>query len=226
MSKPWVAEWPKGLLFDLDGTLLDSVPDLAIAVDGMLLAASLPPAGEERVRSWVGNGAKRLVARALADAQNCDENAIDESELLASHQQFLHRYRDCSGQYSRLYDGVLPALQNWHRQGRKMALVTNKPAEFITPILERFGLSEFFELAIGGDSLPNQKPHPEPLLIACQGLGLAVEDCLMIGDSRNDVDAARAANMPVVCVSYGYNHGQSIEQSTPDQIVDSLLVLG
>lgn len=213
---------PKGILFDLDGTLVDSVPDLAVAVDAMLAGADLPLAGEDNVRSWVGNGARKLVERALAFATFRPESELDKTELDSHHQQFLRFYRDSSAQYSKLYEGVLPALNYWQEQGIKMALVTNKPSEFIGPLLKRFQIDQFFSVLVGGDSLPESKPAPEPLLYASQELGLAVDDCIMLGDSRHDVDAARAANMSVVCVSYGYNHGEPIQVSSPDAIVDRL----
>lgn len=212
----------KGLLFDLDGTLIDSVPDLAVAIDAMLAEAQLPKAGEENVRKWVGNGAKKLVQRALAFAKGCDESSIEDAELEHHHQQFLTAYRLASSQYSQLYEGVLPALKAWHQQGLLMALVTNKPYEFIAPLLKQFAIDKYFSVLVGGDSLPSRKPSPEPLLHACDALGLTVKDCLMIGDSRNDVEAARAADMPVACVSYGYNHGEPIEHTRPDVMVDRL----
>ncbi|WP_339673317.1 phosphoglycolate phosphatase [Dasania marina] len=213
----------QGLLFDLDGTLLDSVPDLAVAVDTMLAAAALPLAGEQRVRTWVGNGAKVLVQKALAYAHDTD--VLDKSELLHYQQQFLRFYRECSGQHSALYPDVLAALQHWQRQGLAMAVVTNKPAEFIPHLLQQFQLQEFFSSCVGGDSLAQRKPHPAPLRHACQALGLAASRCVMIGDSSVDVAAARAAGMPVACVSYGYNQGQPISAANPDIVVDSLLAL-
>lgn len=213
---------PNALLFDLDGTLLDSVPDLAVAVDAMLMAANLPVAGEARVRDWVGNGAKVLVERALAFAHQCDREEVERGELLYQHQQFLSFYRECSSMQSRLYDGVLPALNHWQQQGIKMAVVTNKPAEFITPLLERFEIRDFFMSLVGGDTLLLRKPDPAPLRYACKQLGVKESQCVMIGDSETDVLAAKAAEIPVVCVSYGYNHGQPISASQPDLIIDSL----
>ena len=213
---------PQGLLFDLDGTLLDSVPDLATAVDAMLLGANLPLAGEQRVRDWVGNGAKVLVERALAFAHNCQREELERSELLYQQQQFLAFYRECSSLHSKLYEGVLPALKHWQQQGLKMAIVTNKPAEFIAPLLERFQLREYFAVLVGGDTLVTRKPDPAPLHYACKQLQLDESACVMIGDSQTDVQAAKAAAIPVVAVSYGYNHGQPISASQPDLIVDSL----
>ena len=213
---------PKGLLFDLDGTLLDSVPDLAAAVDAMLLAANLPLAGEQRVRDWVGNGAKVLVERALAFAHRCQREEIERAELLYQHQQFLAFYRECSSLHSQIYPGVMPVLKHWQQQGVKMAIVTNKPQEFVAPLLARFQLDEYFLLSVGGDTLAARKPDPAPLHYACEHLQLPISDCVMIGDSETDVKAAKAAGMPVVAVSYGYNHGRPISDSQPDLVVDSL----
>ena len=213
---------PKALLFDLDGTLIDSVPDLAKAIDAMLSAAQLPLAGEQRVRAWVGNGARQLVLRALAHAHQCAEEKINTTELNEQHQQFLNCYRQTSTLHSKLYDGVLEALDYWQVQGVKMALVTNKPEEFIRPLLQRFGMDDYFSVLVGGDSLATRKPSPEPLLHAAQLLKVSAPECVMIGDSVNDVEAARAANMPVICVSYGYNHGEPISSAHPDILVERL----
>ncbi|MCR8922308.1 phosphoglycolate phosphatase [Dasania sp. GY-MA-18] len=215
----------QGLLFDLDGTLVDSVPDLAVAVDAMLAAANLPLAGESRVRTWVGNGAKVLVQKALAFAQNCELAELDDAELAQQQQQFFKYYRQSSGQHSALYAGVMPALQHWHSQGIAMAVVTNKPAEFIPHILKQFALEDFFTVCLGGDSLPQRKPQPAPLIQACAALAVPLDRCVMIGDSQIDVAAARAAGMPVACVNYGYNQGQPISAANPDVVVGSLLEL-
>lgn len=215
----------KGLLFDLDGTLLDSAPDIAKGLDGALAELGLPLAGETKTRQWIGNGAKVLVARALADIRQCDEAAVDSAELEQAFECFLNHYGQVSAQFSALYDGVLPALKHWQQQGIKMAVVTNKPEQFVAPLLVRFGLSDFFQCAVGGDSLSDKKPAPAPLLFACRQMNLAVENCVMIGDSRNDVEAARAANMPIACVTYGYNHGEPIANTRPDLLVDSLEAL-
>lgn len=225
MLKQLVAQPLQGLLFDLDGTLIDSALDIAEGLDRALAELALPLAGEIKTRQWIGNGAKVLVARALADAYQCDEAAVDSNVLDNAYRCFLKHYGHVSAQFSVVYNGVLPALQHWHQQGIKMAVVTNKPEQFVAPLLERFGLADFFQCVVGGDTLSEKKPAPAPLLFACQQLGLAIEGCVMIGDSRNDVDAARAANMPIACVSYGYNHGEPIAATDPDLLVDSLEAL-
>lgn len=215
----------KGLLFDLDGTLLDSAPDLAKAIDDMLREAKLPLAGEQKVREWVGNGALALVRRALAYGKGQREKMIEAHELEHHHDVFLQCYQRCSADFSQLYPGVLAALEQWQQQGIKMAVVTNKPQQFVAPLLERFAIAGFFQLYVGGDTLAEKKPAPLPLLYACKQMGLTVDECVMIGDSRHDVEAARAAGMPVACVNYGYNHGEPIENACPDLLVDSLMGL-
>lgn len=222
---------PQAILLDLDGTLVDSVPDLAMAIDAMLTDLQLAPVGESRVRDWVGNGALKLVQRALAYALGQasslqrDPQTVDTRLLDRAHSQFLVHYQQHNGRASRLYPGVHEALQYWHRQGIKLAVVTNKPLQFVPALLERFELHGFFSVQVGGDSLAVKKPAPDPLWLACEQLRISPDQCLMIGDSRHDVEAAKAAGLAVVAVSYGYNHGEPIALSSPDLIVDSLFEL-
>lgn len=219
-------ERPQLVLFDLDGTLIDSVPDLADAVDNMLLAHQLTAAGEERVRHWVGNGSQMLVRRALAWATALPDPDQLETKLLArGHQDFLAAYRASFHQRTQLYPGVRDCLEWLHQQGIPMGLVTNKPEQFVAPLLEHFGLAQYFGLSLGGDSLPRKKPDPLPLLYSCEHFKVRPEQALMVGDSRNDVLAAQACQMPVVCVSYGYNHGEPIQAAQPDRVIDSLTEL-
>jgi phosphoglycolate phosphatase len=120
---------------------------------------------------------------------------------------------------------VQEALSNWHAQGIKMACVTNKPARFSQPILAHFDLQELMPVLVGGDTLAVRKPDPAPLLLACEQLGVAIANTVMVGDSVNDVEAARAAGMPVACVSYGYNHGAPVATARPDILVDNFIEL-
>jgi phosphoglycolate phosphatase len=215
----------KAILFDLDGTLIDSVPDLAAALDASLEQLNYTPAGVARVRGWVGNGARKLVERGLAFTLEIPEKALNEAlvdQLLAV---FFEHYGAHSCEQTLLYPGVHEALDHWHSLGVRMACVTNKPARFSQPILEHFGLQELLPVLVGGDTLSVRKPDPAPLLLACEQLGVAVANTVMVGDSINDVRAARAAGMPVVCVSYGYNHGASIATAKPDILVDSFIDL-
>jgi phosphoglycolate phosphatase len=218
-----LGESPRALLFDLDGTLVDSVPDLAAAIDAMLQDLGFASAGELRTRQWVGNGAIKLVQRALAYARHCDEQAVGDWE--GAHQLFLQHYAAFASKRSCLYAGVREALQIWHEQNLRMAVVTNKPRQFVPEILQHFQLQNYFPVVIGGDCLPQRKPEPEPLLMACEQLSIAPDQTIMIGDSRNDVGAARAAEIPVACVTYGYNHGEPIANAKPDLVVDSLMEL-
>src|SRR5690554_2598984 len=187
---------PQLVMFDLDGTLVDSVPDLAAAVDQMLMLRGRPPAGIERVRNWVGNGALVLVRRALAGS--IGHAAVDEAEAQAALADFMRAY---SGDHSAtfVYPGV-PALLNWLRaRDIPLAVVTNKPERFVAPLLEEKGLGAF-DWIIGGDTLPQKKPDPAGLIQVMHEAGVAPQHSLFVGDSRNDVRAARAAGVKVVAV--------------------------
>lgn len=216
---------PAALLFDLDGTLLDSAPDLAIAVNQMLCDLGYRAVTEESVRSWVGNGAHKLVGRALANGQGLSESAVEPQQLADALNRFMEHYQHCYCGRSQLYPGVLEALAYWREEGVAMACVTNKPARFTDQLLEYFGLSAFITVSVSGDSLPQKKPAPEPLFHACEQLAVNPSAALMIGDSINDVLAARAAGMAVVCVDYGYNYGEPIASALPDRVIASLAEL-
>jgi len=222
MKQLFNGQYPELVLFDLDGTLIDSVPDLAAAVDTMLVALEREPVGVEHVRHWVGNGAPMLVKRALTGEQEPDERALDEALFEQAFALFMDAYGNNAAHSSELYPGVIDCLEGLQSQGVRMGLVTNKPIRFTHPLLDEFGLSGFFDVVLGGDSLPVKKPDPGQLLHAMQELGVKPENTLMVGDSRNDIGAAKAAGCPVVAVPYGYNHGEPVEQSQPDLIVDQL----
>lgn len=218
----FAAESPAAILFDLDGTLVDSVPDLFIAVAKTLKQLQLPPVTELQVRSWVGNGARKLVQRALASAYAIEEDEVSTEQLNISHETFLHHYAECNGQHSRLCEGVLPALQYWQQEAIPIAVVTNKPIQFVPQLLAGLGIDSFFTVMIGGECVSEKKPAPIMLLEACRQLTLKPRHCLMIGDSRNDVEAAKAAGMPVAAVTGGYNHGEAIELCEPNCVIDSI----
>jgi phosphoglycolate phosphatase len=205
----------QAILFDLDGTLADTVPDLAVAVDRMLLDLGLRPAGEARVRSWVGNGATRLLQRALHDA---DASAIPIEQALSL---FLKHYGYEFAVRSRLYPEVAATLRQLAARGLRLAVCTNKPAKFVRPLLAHFGIEPLFSAIVAGDDLPRKKPDPAPLRHLADQLKVSIAACLMVGDSRNDVEAARAAGMPVAAVSYGYNYGENIRDSNPDLVIDA-----
>ncbi|MDO6563965.1 phosphoglycolate phosphatase [Amphritea sp. 1_MG-2023] len=218
---------PRLVLFDLDGTLLDSVPDLALAIDRMLAALDLPFAGETQVRNWVGNGAPLLVKRALlgSGAVRDIDDEPDEALFEQAFALFLHHYGQCSAEQSQLYAGVREYLDFLQTQQVDMGLVTNKPIRFTETLLDEFDLRRYFSVVLGGDSLEEKKPHPLPLLHAMTQRGSTAEQTLMIGDSRSDIKAAQAAGCQVAAVTYGYNHGEPVSIYQPDFMIDDLRAL-
>lgn len=208
---------PQMILIDLDGTLVDSVPDLAWCVDQMNVDLGLEARGEAAVRNWVGNGVERLIHRALTgELDGMAEDALYERGL----ERFSALYRDNTSQRSQVYPGVVDALTALRATGYPLACVTNKPAYFTEVLLRDKQLDGFFSLVVAGDTLGQKKPHPAPLLHAARHFGVAPERSLMVGDSKSDVQAARAADFSVVCVSYGYNHGEDIREQHPDAVID------
>lgn len=210
---------PQAILFDLDGTLVDSIPDLAAAVDKLRSVIGLPPAGVEQVRLWIGQGARSLVGKAIADYKG------DDLPLDKAHQQFLGFYQEVASCHSALYPGVEQCLQQLVKNEIKLAVVTNKPDRFIPSLLANLNIASYFDCVVGADTAGVCKPDPAPLHYAMNELQALPENSLMVGDSITDIDAARNAGVQVVGVSYGYNHGLPIEQSNPDWVVDSLLDL-
>ena len=212
-------------LFDLDGTLIDSVPDLAMSVDFALANAGLEKPGENKVRQWVGNGAPLLVKRAIAHITNCTVEGIEGGVFDSIYRDFQNYYADNAVVKTQIYPGVLELLKEWHSNDIKMGIVTNKPSRFTQPICEQLGISDFFTLKYSGDTFPSKKPDPHPLLKACEHTSTEITQTIMIGDSVNDHKAARAAGVTSVCVTYGYNHGENIADCNPDVLVDSLIEL-
>jgi len=209
---------PKLISIDLDGTLVDSVPDLAWAVDKSLEAMGYPARGIDNIRDWVGNGAAMLLQRALG---NGDENAVkDEQTLADARRHFDHFYGSHFAVDTRLYDGVLDALDWLSQQQIQLALITNKPIAFTEPMLQQLKLAHYFQYTLGGDSLAKSKPNPQPLLHVATAAGVSPAHCLHIGDSVTDVSAAKNAGFASVAVSFGYNHGQPIAASEPDVVID------
>ena len=201
-------------LFDLDGTLVDSVPDLAKALNLMLSDYNLPTYEEAKVRHWVGNGARVLVERGLSGNTKIN-HAFNQVEVDIALDKFLFCYRTLETKSTVLYDGVAATLKTLKAHGCTLALVTNKPSEFIEPILTSFSFT------IGGDTLLEKKPSPLPLMHACEKLGVLPSECVMVGDSKNDILAAKAANIKSRGLTYGYNYGESIATYQPDWVFDS-----
>ncbi len=210
---------PRLVMFDLDGTLMDSVPDLAAAVDKMLMLLGREPAGIERVRDWVGNGSRVLVRRALAgglEHEGVSDEFADEALAL-----FMQAYSG-GHELTTVYPGVRDCL-DWLREREvKLAIITNKPAQFIEPLLEEKGLTGYFDWLVGGDTLPQQKPDPAALFWVMDKAGVAPGESLFVGDSRNDVRAAKAATVRCVALTYGYNHGEPIADEQPALVLDDL----
>jgi len=210
---------PRLVMFDLDGTLMDSVPDLAAAVDKMLMLLGREHAGIARVRDWVGNGSRVLVRRALAgglEHEGVSDEFADEALAL-----FMQAYSG-GHELTTVYPGVRECL-DWLREREvKLAIITNKPAQFIEPLLEEKGLAGYFDWLVGGDTLPQQKPDPAALFWVMDKAGVAPGESLFVGDSRNDVRAAKAATVRCVALTYGYNHGEPIADEQPALVLDDL----
>lgn len=207
---------PEMILIDLDGTLVDSVPDLVYCVDEMMQRLGLPTCGEARVRTWVGNGVERLVKRALTGELYAEPDpALFEKALPV----FMELYSVNNSVRSRLYPGVREGLELFKAAGYKLGCVTNKAGRFTEPLLADLGIKPFFGIIVSGDTLPQKKPDPAPLRHAADFFKVPAERALMLGDSMHDVEAARNAGFAVVCVSYGYNHGKDIRESKPDAVI-------
>jgi len=209
---------PRLALVDLDGTLVDTLPDMAYCLDETLTRLGLAPAGQECARKWVGDGIETFVRRALGG----EAEAALQARALSI---FSRLYAQHTSARSRIYDGVPAALDFLQSAGVELACITNKAAVFTDKLLEELNLRGYFPLVISGDTLARKKPDPLPLLHATRHFGVSAAQSLLLGDSVNDVKAARAAGMPVVCVSYGYNHGDDIRASMPDAVVGSLAEL-
>ncbi|MCG6861194.1 MAG: phosphoglycolate phosphatase [Chromatiaceae bacterium] len=210
---------PEMILIDVDGTLVDSVPDLAFCVDVMMERLGRTPHGEAAVRNWVGNGVERLVRRALIGQLDGEPDEADFERALPI---FLELYRENTSGRSFLYPGIREGLDYLEGAGYALGCVTNKAAQFTEPLLRDLGVHHYFGIVISGDTLPRKKPDPLPLLHAAEYFGVDPGDALMVGDSVSDVTAARAAGFGIICMSYGYNHGVDIRDANPDAVIDSL----
>ncbi|WP_028863239.1 phosphoglycolate phosphatase [Psychromonas aquimarina] len=207
------------ILFDLDGTLIDSAPDLALAVNHMLTTLERPTFSEDIIRSWVGNGARTLVQRGLSGQSEVAED-LDPALLEKSLQTFLDFYKNNLCIKTATYPQVRSTLKILKAHGYRLVIVTNKPFDFIEPILEGLQLTGLFEILLGGDCLEKRKPDPLPLLHICEKLNVTPEQCVMVGDSKNDILAANAASMQSVGLTYGYNYGEDIGLHNPDLVFD------
>lgn len=206
--------YPDAVLFDLDGTLVDTIPDLADAIDAMRAEFDLPSIGPSVVARYVGRGVESLVTRAFAHGGGPPTAASAERAL----DIFRQHYRACNGARSRIYPGVIAGLQRWGTAAGRLAVVTNKTAEFTLPLLTRMDLARFFDVVVAGDTCARRKPDPAPLLHACRRLQVEPAAALMIGDSIHDALAAQAAGIRMVAVPYGY-HGEVRGEALPVEAV-------
>ena len=203
-------------IIDLDGTMVDTVGDFEAALGAMLADLSLPAVSRAFIERTVGKGSEHLIRSTLAHVGGPAERYDD------AWQAYQRHYLAINGQHSAVYPGVIEGLQALRAAGLKLACLTNKPTAFARPLLAAKGLDHFFDQVFGGDAFARKKPDPLPLLETCRALGTAPARTLMVGDSSNDAQAARAAGCPVVLVSYGYNHGQPVSDVGADAVIDRL----
>ncbi len=204
--------WPV-VLFDLDGTLVDSASDIAASVNRLLVELGHASVDEATVRGWIGDGAGRLVAQAL-------HHAGDPRTVESVMPRFMRHYEDCLLLDPRLYPGVERTLQALRAGGVRMAVCTNKPAQFVAPLLEVMGIAPYFEHVLGAGELPQRKPDPAPLRHLAARFGVPVAQCLMVGDSSTDAEAAIAAGAPLVLVSYGYRRSFDLRGCGAHAVID------
>jgi phosphoglycolate phosphatase len=210
----------KLLIFDLDGTLIDSALDLGLSINLMLKKFHKEPFDEEQIHHWVGNGALMLVQRSLSASREIDPT-LDPTIVEEALECFLDIYQENLARATVPYEGVIDTLQQLKQRGYTLALVTNKPYRFVDPLLERLGLDNLFEMILGGDSLSKKKPDPMPLLHVANAFETLPSQTLMVGDSKNDILASHRANMECVGVTYGYNYGEDIDTYNPTVTIDS-----
>ncbi len=218
-------------IVDLDGTMVDTLGDFEVALNRALADLDLPPVTRALVERTVGKGSEHLIRSVLAHqlalpevkglANVCEARGA-ENLYEAAWQRYQHHYLAINGEFAVVYPGVIEGLQQLRDAGLQLACLTNKPLSFAKPLLQAKGLDSFFTHVFGGDSFERKKPDPLPLLKTCEALGVLAAQALMVGDSSNDAQAARAAGCPVVLVRYGYNHGEPVDGVDADAHVDAL----
>jgi len=213
---PW-----RAVLLDLDGTLLDTLPDLGEAANAMRVSMGMPALDESLIGTFIGKGVDVLIVRALAGQRDAPE---PDARVFAQAQSIFHEhYHRVNGLKSIVYEGVREGLAALQAMNLKLGVVTNKPTEFTLPLLERTGLLASMSVVVCGDTCEQRKPHPAPILYACQQLQCEPREVLTIGDSINDALAARAAGCTVLAVPYGYNEGEPVTDLPVDAIVPTVL---
>ena len=218
-------------IVDLDGTMVDTLGDFEVALNRALADLDLPPVTRALVERTVGKGSEHLIRSVLAHqlalpevkalTRVCDTHGMDNL-YEAAWLRYQHHYLAINGEFAAVYPGVVEGLQQLRDAGLQLACLTNKPLSFAKPLLQAKGLDAFFTHVFGGDSFERKKPDPLPLLKTCEALGVQPAQALMVGDSSNDAQAARAAGCPVVLVRYGYNHGEPVDGVDADAHVDAL----
>jgi phosphoglycolate phosphatase len=220
----WRGQPLEAVLFDLDGTLLDTVEDISLALNRTLADYGWDPVATDDVRRMIGRGSPILIERTAA----AQRRELDEAIQTDMVERFFHHYGRLqeSGEFdAKPYPGVAECLRRLHGAGLRTAVVTNKQRRFALGLLERLNLSGWIDLIVGGDSCKRRKPDPEPLLFACEFFQVPPSRALMVGDSINDVQAALGAKIPIICVSYGYNEGQDPRELPCDALIDALAEL-
>ena len=210
------------IAFDLDGTLLDTVEDIAAAANALLAERGLPLLATDKVGTLVGKGMANLVRQVLAVAQGVPAASYDGATIEAALVRFYAHYDAALGTGTRPYPGLAGALDRLRGMGFPLAIVTNKASRFVLPHLEHAGIAHHFDLLVGGDTLPTRKPDAGPLLHVAAAFGIPPARLLMVGDSINDVAAARAAGCPVLVLPHGYNEGRPVHELDADGIVPTL----
>jgi len=210
----------RAVMIDLDGTLLDTIPDLAVAANMMLKELGQAALPEATIRNFVGKGINNLIERTLTNSMDGKPDPDLFKQALPIYDRC---YKSVNGKHTTMYAGVQEGLDKLRALGFPLACVTNKSERFTLPLLDFVSISQYFQVVVAGDTLPQKKPDPEPLLHACRKLGVQPHEMLMIGDSMNDAQAARAAGCPVFCVTYGYNEGHDVQTLDVDAIVASLV---
>jgi len=208
------------VLLDLDGTLMDTIPDFTVAVNAMLADLKFAAITQAEIATYIGKGSDNLIRRVLTSVQA--GQAPSDELFKQAKVSYTANYHRINGDQAIIFDGVRPGLDRLQAMGMRMAVVTNKNAEFAVPLLERTGLAKYLQAIVCGDTLTERKPHPAPMLHACNLLKSSPNRTVAVGDSVNDALSARAAGCSVLAVPYGYNEGQSVHSLDVDAIVDSI----
>ena len=217
---------PRAMLFDLDGTLADTVPSLHKAVLGALRYVGLPDITQEMTRSYVGNGAMMLLARAISGSMEPDPAILESALLKKAREGFNIAYASCLDCREQVFSGVPETLSYLKESGILLAVLSNKPHVFVRPVLEKAGLLGYFNFTLGGDLLEKKKPDPAPFYYVCSELGVVPGECVMVGDSSNDIIGARRSGMISIGLTYGYNRGRPVSESSPDYVFDDFALIG